>query len=130
MHDPAGSAPGDTKADASAVANWAARLAATDAASLPAMAEEALAVADQSKSKKWMRLLAARWAEVDPAGGVAYFEERQKGKPRHEANPWPQTWILTEWVLRDVAAAWAHVAAHGGKDEIGGAIDVGAELLR
>ena len=130
MHGPAGSALGGTEADASAVAKWAARLAATDAAGLPAMAEEALAVADQPKSQKWMRLLAARWAEVDPAGGVAFFADQQKGKPSHEANPWPQIWILTEWALRDVEAAWAHVAAQNGKDESGVVINLGAELLR
>lgn len=130
MHGPAGSALGGTEADASAVAKWAARLAATDAAGLPAMAEEALAVADQPKSQKWMRLLAARWAEVDPAGGVAFFADQQKGKPSHEANPWPQIWILTEWALRDVEAAWAHVAAQSGKDESGVVINLGAELLR
>jgi len=109
---------------------WAARLAAAAGADLAALADEAMALAVTDDRQRQLRLLAARWAEVDPVEGVAYFEAREAGASAAERNPWPRIWILTEWALRDVEAAWAHVSAGGSEAKPAGASDVGTELLR
>lgn len=60
---------------------------------------------DQGKLSR-LRLICARWAELDPAGGLAWIESR---KP--DMANLLRGWLLAEWALLDSGAAWAALPA-------------------
>ena len=107
---------------------WAARLAAASAGSeLAALVDEALAEKDGAERSWRLRLLCARWAEIDPAGGVVFFLEKDA------ENAPPCIWILAEWAVRDVEAALAFVTAEGANPTAADSSvlsRVGEELIR
>lgn len=49
-----------------------------------------------------LRLLGARWAELDPQGGFAFFNQQQ-GEEKDTAG---RQWLLAEWALRDPDAVF------------------------
>ena len=101
---------------------WAERLAAADGVGLVTLAEEAAREPDWEIRKRLMRLVGARWSEVDPEGGVAYFHSLPPGQD------WPRMSVLVEWALRDVEAALRFLSGLG--DEHASDIDsVGRELM-
>ncbi len=69
------------------------------------LAEELGKPLDQGKLSR-LRLICARWAELDPAGGLAWIESR---KP--DMANLLRGWLLAEWALLDSSAAWAAIPA-------------------
>ncbi|MES2709093.1 MAG: hypothetical protein V4726_21030 [Verrucomicrobiota bacterium] len=98
---PFSSPPGSVKA-------WADRLRKCQAADLPGVFAEIMALKvpqDWKQRQRALRLLGARWAEADPAGGAAFFRKIQEAgqdSPGHLP-------MLAEWALRDPAAVWEHL---------------------
>ena len=76
------------------------------------LAEELGKPLDQGKLSR-LRLICARWAELDPAGGLAWIGSR---KP--DMANLLRDWLLTEWALLDSSAAWAAIppGAEGDQD--------------
>ena len=58
---------------------------------------------DQGKRSR-LRLICARWAELDPAGGLAWI-----GSQKPDMANLLRGWLLTEWALLDSSAAWAAI---------------------
>lgn len=100
-----------TRATAAAPASgawqdWADTFArAATSAELAALAEEILAWDYSPEKPIVLRLLCARWAEVDPPGGLAFFAER--GDDGENGR----RWLLAEWALLDMEAVWAVVSS-------------------
>lgn len=92
---------------ATEIRGWSARFEKATTADLE---KELLALLADQESPDWtdpLKLLCARWAELDPAGALAFFE----------ANKVPtiaRLRLLTEWALLDSDAAWAAIPT--GKD--------------
>src|SRR5690606_7113285 len=87
----------------------AAKLAAVSTKEeLRALADELRALENEPEKFRLLQLLCARWAEVDPEDALAYLahstDENQHG---HNSL---RTWVLKEWALHDVEAAWAVVS--------------------
>ena len=79
---------------------WSARFEKATTADLE---KELLALLANQDSPDWtdpLKLLCARWAEIDPAGALAFFEANKVPTiARHH--------LLKEWALLDSDAAWA-----------------------
>ncbi|RYD26282.1 MAG: hypothetical protein EOP86_26160, partial [Verrucomicrobiaceae bacterium] len=69
-----------------------------------------------------LRLLCARWAELDAPGGLAFFMKREDG-----VNG--RSWLLTEWALRDPQAAYEAVLKLPEKDRREELFSVGCQLM-
>jgi len=84
--------------------SWTERIgAATTQAELEALFGEMRATEDVRLNMTVGRLLGARWAEVDPMGGVLILAEFRGERPALYS-------LLTEWFLRDQKAALAGFA--------------------
>ncbi len=87
-----------------AILAWSARFEKATPADLE---KELLKLLADQESPDWtdpLKLLCARWAELDPAGALAFFE----------ANKVPtiaRFHLLTEWALLDSDAAWTAIPA-------------------
>ncbi|MCW1915245.1 hypothetical protein OJ996_16785 [Luteolibacter sp. GHJ8] len=83
---------------------WSARFEKATTADLE---KELLALLANQDSPDWtdpLKLLCARWAELDPAGALAFFEANKVPTiARHH--------LLKEWALLDSDAAWATIPA-------------------
>lgn len=66
--------------------------------------DQILALSDPDEREMQLRLLFARWAEVDPAGGLAELGAKN-------ADPALRCRLLAEWALLDSDAAWKAIAA-------------------
>jgi len=66
--------------------------------------QEILALPPGDEREMLTALLCARWAELDPAGALAYFAE-------NKIPTYLRIRILTEWALLDSDAAWAALPA-------------------
>lgn len=108
----------------SVVTGWTARLEKCGAAELPALFAEIGAVPDAAAKTTALRLLCARWAEVDVAGGVAFFTTVKEDTK----DPSGRIYLLTEWALRDPSAAYEATLLPG-KDVQDELTIVGTELL-
>lgn len=96
-----------------------------------------------------LRLLCARWADLDPTDGEKFFqlrtEKEQQDSQSAKPNPEPgsgqqpaaslaypaRIFLIVEWALRDAPAAWRHLQALGNPPEtarLGGA--AGKELVK
>ena len=95
--------PADRPAPAPpAVPTWTSRLEKATATDLEAQLTELLATPNSQEWFDRLRLICARWAELDPAGALAYFA----------ANKVPtvaRIHLLAEWALLDSDAAWAAI---------------------
>ncbi|MGC4014473.1 MAG: hypothetical protein QM755_08170 [Luteolibacter sp.] len=56
-------------------------------------------------------LIAARWAELDPKGGLQFL-----AKAKEPYDPTLRVMLLKEWALTDLDAAWTYLANHPAPD--------------
>ncbi|WP_367871533.1 hypothetical protein [Luteolibacter sp. Populi] len=85
-----------------AVATWASQLEKANVADLEKQFLELLAHPDSPDGPDRMNLLCARWAELDPAGALAFFKaNKDPGSARQR--------LLAQWALLDSEAAWAAI---------------------
>lgn len=106
---------------------WAEKLLrAGTSEELTKVAGEVAAMEEYGERALVLRLLCARWAEVDPEGGLAWWrQEKPKGLEQMEVL------LLTEWALRDVEQAWAAVSTEADEEKrTSTASGVGEALLR
>lgn len=108
----------------SAVTDWTARLGRCGAAELPVFFAEISALHDPSAKATALRLLCARWAEVDAPGGVAFFTRVNEDTK----ESWGRVCLLAEWALRDPSAAYEATLLLG-KDAQNEFTNVGTQLL-
>ncbi len=103
--------------------DWADKFSrAATSAELAALAEEVLALDDTPEKQMVLQLLCARWAEVDPSGGLAFLTEHLD---QHSGGC---DLLLAEWALLDLEAAWeAVVSKPADRMQVS---RVGQELLR
>ncbi len=88
----------------SRVLAWGAELSKATAADLEKELRAVLAEPDSADKTRHLKLICARWAELDPRGALAWCEANQ-------ADPAVRLRILTEWALLDSEAAWQAIAA-------------------
>lgn len=83
---------------------WGAELADAKASDLAKKLQALLAQPDSPEKAKRIRLICARWAELDPNGALAWCEAN-KGQGEYEIGS-IRLRVLTEWALLDSDAAW------------------------
>jgi hypothetical protein len=108
------------------VLQWTARLMKSTATELPGIYMEMQALPDVAEQQRMLPLLCARWAELDAPGGLAFFTQAKK----EHKDSWGRIWLLTEWALRDPAAAYDAVMELPEKEAQGELLNVGTELMR
>ncbi|WP_265594788.1 hypothetical protein [Haloferula sp. BvORR071] len=79
---------------------WSAELAKATAPSLEKELLALLAQPDSPERAKRIKLICARWAELDPTGALAWCEANKEG------TEFIRLRLLTEWALLDSEAAW------------------------
>lgn len=89
------------------ITKWVRQLEHAGSDQLPELLDKYLAMEPGQDRDFALRLLCARWAEVDPKGALVAFTVT-------EVTPGLRWRLLTEWALLDSDAAWAAIAA--GKD--------------
>ena len=97
-------APQASASQAPEILAWSARFEKATTADLERELLKLLADQDSPDWTDPLKLLCARWAELDPAGALAFFE----------ANKVPtiaRFHLLSEWALLDSDAAWAAIPA-------------------
>ncbi len=90
--------------EVSLIARQASVLAEADSAALRQHADDLFTEPENREKQHRLRLVCARWAELDPAAGLAWAAERDE----HEARQL-RHWIFLEWALLDSSAAWAAI---------------------
>ena len=99
---------------------WGAELAEAKAPDLAKRLQALLAEPESPGRIKRLKLICARWAELDPAGALAWCEE-------NKAPDFVRLRLLTEWALLDSEAAWK--AIPDGKEGEGERVSVTHALL-
>ncbi len=107
------------------IPGWTTRLEKATVADLPGLYAEILALPTYTEREQTLRLLCARWAELDPAGGLAFLTSADK----KDVGDTPRSCLLKEWALLDVDAAFASVQALGAETP-SMLEEIGPDLLR
>ncbi|MES2709095.1 MAG: hypothetical protein V4726_21040 [Verrucomicrobiota bacterium] len=125
------------------VKKWADRLRNCTVQELPGLFAEIQALQEKAKavdfgadhagersrihdeSRTALRLLCARWAELDAPGGLAFFTQR-KEETKDSAG---RQWLLAEWALRDPGAAYEAISALPEKEARNDLASVGYSLM-
>lgn len=82
-------------------------LETADSAGLAARLQASLKLpAGMERDHAW-ELICARWAEIDPKGGLAFL-----AKAKELYDPSLRVMLLKEWALTDLDASWTYLANH------------------
>ncbi|MFD0892633.1 hypothetical protein KBB96_14510 [Luteolibacter ambystomatis] len=82
-------------------------LETADAVGLAARLQASLKLPPGMERDHAWELICARWAEVDPRGGLAFLS-----KAKEPYDPTLRVLLLKEWALADLDAAWTYLANH------------------
>lgn len=118
------------------IGRWVARLEKCGVGELPGVFAEVMALPDGDEKSRALRLLCARWAEVDAAGGFEQLmalkpvQDAAEGSPdMNAAERQARRFLLTEWARRDPAAAFAASGRLEGEERRWARDAVGGGLL-
>lgn len=125
----AGSGPSAQRpaAGSSVPGGWLPRLEQCTVAELPGLYAEINALPDGEDKQTVLRLLYARWADLDAPGGVTFFFAESENGTK---TSWGLIRVLTEWAVKDPVRAYEAALTAGGEKPDDIVSNVGSELLR